>query len=109
MGDDPALKEGLVGLAGMCCFALQRLLGLLMVLGYTHQYLNKPSKKLDYYSEAVYPFYIVHQTIVVSGSLLTQFSLGPILEPILLFVNQFSRLNTQTFAYRVKCITFHSW
>ena len=87
MGDDPALKDGLVGLAGMCCYALQRLLGLLMVLGYAHQYLNKKSNKLGYFSDAVYPFYIVHQTIIiVAGSLLSQFSLGAYVEPILLFI-----------------------
>jgi hypothetical protein len=44
MGDDPALKDGLVGLAGMVSYSLQRLLGLLMILGYAHQYLNKKSK-----------------------------------------------------------------
>jgi hypothetical protein len=86
MGDDPALKDGLLGLVGMCSYALQRLLGLLMILGYAHQYLNKQSNKLGYFSEAVYPFYIVHQTIiVVAGSLITQFALGPILEPLALF------------------------
>lgn len=86
MGVDPALKDGLIGLAGMCCYALQRLLGLLMILGYAHQYLSKKSNKLGYFSEAVYPFYIVHQTIiVVAGSLITQFALGPILEPLALF------------------------
>jgi hypothetical protein len=57
-----------------------------MILGYAHQYLNKKSNKLSYFSDAVYPFYIVHQSIiVVAGSLLSQFELGPILEPLLLF------------------------
>lgn len=85
MADDPSLKEGLLGLAGMFSYALQRLLGLLMILGYAHRYLNKHSKKLGYFSDAVYPFYIVHQTIiVVSGGLLTRFELGPAFEPILL-------------------------
>jgi len=86
MGDDPVLKDGLVGLAGMLSYSLQRLLGLLMILGFAHQYLNRKSNKLGYFSDAVYPFYIVHQSIiVVTGSLLSQFKLGPIFEPLMLF------------------------
>lgn len=86
LGEDQALKDGLIGLAGMCSYALQRLLGLLMILGYAHQYLNKKTNKLGYFSDAVYPFYIVHQTIiVVTGSLLSQWQLGWLIESLLLF------------------------
>jgi hypothetical protein len=92
MGDDAAvksdaaLKDGVLNLVGFTSYALQRMLGLLVVLGYAHQYLNKKTKYLEYFSDAVYPFYIVHQTIIiVAGSLLSQLSLGPIIEPLLLF------------------------
>lgn len=34
-------------------------------VGYGKQYLNKRHKRLDYINKAVYPFYILHQTIIV--------------------------------------------
>ncbi len=34
-------------------------------LGYGRQYLNKPSRLLRYASEIAYPFYILHQTVIV--------------------------------------------
>lgn len=36
------------------------------LLGYARQYANRPSPWLSYATEAVYPFYIVHQTITVA-------------------------------------------
>lgn len=38
---------------------------ILTLFGYASKYLNKPSKALSYCNEAVYPFYILHQTITV--------------------------------------------
>lgn len=38
---------------------------ILAVFGYGAKYLNKPSRILEYRNEAVYPFYIIHYTIVV--------------------------------------------
>lgn len=38
---------------------------ILTLIGYATVYLNKPSHKLGYLNEAVYPFYILHQTIIV--------------------------------------------
>lgn len=38
---------------------------ILTLFGYASKYLNKPSKTLSYCNEAVYPFYILHQTITV--------------------------------------------
>lgn len=38
---------------------------ILAIIGYAAAYLNKPSKKLAYANEAVYPFYILHQTIII--------------------------------------------
>lgn len=38
---------------------------ILAALGYASAYLNKPSPALSYANEAVYPFYILHQTIII--------------------------------------------
>ena len=38
---------------------------ILAVFGFASYYLNKPSKTLAYRNKAVYPFYILHQTITV--------------------------------------------
>ena len=38
---------------------------ILTFFGYSSKYLNKPSNTLAYCNEAVYPFYILHQTITV--------------------------------------------
>jgi hypothetical protein len=39
---------------------------ILALISYSAAYLNKPSRKLSYANEAVYPFYILHQTIIVA-------------------------------------------
>lgn len=39
---------------------------ILVLFAYAAQHLNKPSKKLAYANRAVYPFYILHQTITVA-------------------------------------------
>ncbi len=38
---------------------------ILTFIGYSAVYLNKPSKALSYANEAVYPFYILHQTVII--------------------------------------------
>jgi len=38
---------------------------MLVIFGYGAAYLNKPSKLLSYCNTAVYPFYILHQTVTV--------------------------------------------
>lgn len=38
---------------------------ILAIFGYASVYLNQPSKGLKYANEAVYPFYILHQTIMM--------------------------------------------
>jgi glucan biosynthesis protein C len=35
------------------------------LVGYGKQYLNRPHKSLNYLNQAVYPFYILHQTVIV--------------------------------------------
>jgi len=39
---------------------------ILVLFAYAAQYLNKPSKGLAYSNRAVYPFYILHQTVTVA-------------------------------------------
>lgn len=43
-------------------------LWLIAIFGYGAHYLNKQSKRLKYLNEAVYPFYILHQTITVTAA-----------------------------------------
>lgn len=38
---------------------------IMAIFGYAAKYLNKPSTALSYANEAVYPFYILHQTIMI--------------------------------------------
>lgn len=40
-------------------------LWLLAILGYGKKYLNRPSKFLSYANEGIYPFYILHQTVII--------------------------------------------
>jgi hypothetical protein len=62
-----------------------RWLWLMTVLGWGHALLNRPFRWLPYATEAVYPWYILHQTItVVAGYQLSKWALGPVLEPVLL-------------------------
>jgi hypothetical protein len=66
-------------------YSLLKVVGALTVFSIAHKYFNKPSSKLSYVNEGVYPFYILHQTfIVVIGYNLSQLNLGPFIEPMLL-------------------------
>lgn len=70
---------------GMFNYSLLRILGVLTVFSLANRYLNKSSPKLRYFNEAVYPFYILHQSlIIVIGFNLSQLNLGPVIEPLLL-------------------------
>jgi hypothetical protein len=39
---------------------------ILVMISYAATYLNKPSRILSYANEAVYPFYILHQTVIIA-------------------------------------------
>ena len=76
-------------LGGMAVY-LNRWLWLLAVLGWGHYALNRPFRWLPYATEAVYPWYILHQSIIViAGYNLARLGLGPVLEPILLLLATF--------------------
>jgi len=73
---------------GLCC-----LLGwcfVLTLLGYGQVYLNKPSLWLKRMNEAIYPFYILHQTvIVIFGYYIIQLNVNIPVKMILLFISSF--------------------
>ena len=66
---------------------LNRWLWMITVLGWGHHLVNKPMKWLPYATEAVYPWYILHQTLtVVVGYNLAKLQLGPVIEPALVLL-----------------------
>jgi len=75
----------------LCC-----LLGwcfVLTLLGYGQIHLNKPSLWLKRMNEAIYPFYILHQTvIVVFAFYIIQFDLSIPLKMTLLFISSFTAI-----------------
>lgn len=57
---------------------------LLAILGYSHRYLNRPWRWLPWARESVYPWYVLHQTlIIVLVFWLAPLALGPVAEPVL--------------------------
>jgi glucans biosynthesis protein C len=55
------------------------------VLGYGHQYLNQPFRWLPYAREAVFPWYVLHQSVLLLLAYwLLPLRLGTVLEPTLL-------------------------
>jgi hypothetical protein len=63
---------------------LNRWLWLLAAFGWGYQLLNRPMRWLPYATQAVYPWYILHQTITIAlGYHLARQSLGPVFEPAL--------------------------
>jgi glucan biosynthesis protein C len=66
---------------------VNRWIWIVAVLGFAHHYLNRPFRWLHYANDAVYPWYVLHQTIiVVAGYWLSRLALGPVAEPVLLIV-----------------------
>jgi peptidoglycan/LPS O-acetylase OafA/YrhL len=52
---------------------------LIAILGYGNQYLNYSNRFLKYQSEASYPVYILHQTVVIAiGYFVIRWGMGPI-------------------------------
>lgn len=73
-------------LLGLLSYSLSRVLGALTLLSLAYTYLNFASSKLNYWSEGVYAFYILHQSIIIVVAYqLSTFDLGPagpIIEPL---------------------------
>ncbi len=69
-------------LSGMVIYSLDRIVWVMTALALSFKFLNQNSDKLNYFSQAVYPYYILHQTVIIMiGYEITQFRLGPVLEP----------------------------
>lgn len=94
------LRRPALLLAGVClgaylatrpsaCAGLLRALylwtALAAIVGFAHQHLNRPWHWLAWANDAVYPWYMLHQTlIIVAVVALAPLRLGPVLEPMLL-------------------------
>ena len=71
--------------------AANKWLWLVSIFGYAYTYLNKENKVIQYLNPAVYPVYILHQTLIICiGSLLSPFELGGALEGALVLVGTLS-------------------
>jgi len=63
---------------------------ILVLFAYAAQYLNKPSKELTYANRAVYPFYILHQTVTIAiGYYLMDLNWGFVPKALILVVGTF--------------------
>lgn len=83
---DPALL-----IFGYLVYSFDRLIWVLAILGLGYKYFNQSSGKLSYLSEAVYPYYILHQTIIIAaGYELTQLQLGGGIESLLVILITFA-------------------
>jgi peptidoglycan/LPS O-acetylase OafA/YrhL len=57
---------------------------LLAILGWAHALLNRPFRWLPWANEAVYPWYMLHQSLIILLAYwLLPLQLGPVLEPLL--------------------------
>jgi hypothetical protein len=55
------------------------------ILGFAHRHLNRPWRWLRWANESVYPWYMLHQTLIVAGAVLfSHWRLGPVVEPMML-------------------------
>lgn len=72
---------------GMALYAIARVTGLLMVLSFTKFLAKNNSNTLQYLNDAVFPFYILHQSIIiVVGYYFTQHSMGALTESLLVIM-----------------------
>ena len=84
MPDDPGL---LLDQGSIAVTYLNRWLWIVTAFGWGHHLLNRPMRWLPYATQAVYPWYILHQTIiVVVGYNLSRLALGPVVEPVLVLM-----------------------
>jgi peptidoglycan/LPS O-acetylase OafA/YrhL len=84
-----ALRTGAKGpAAGPLMDTLRMLylwLAVATILGHGHRHLNRPSPWLRWANESVYPWYVLHQTLIIVGvTALAPLALGPVIEPALL-------------------------
>lgn len=79
------MKSPLPGLLVDTLRMLYLWLAVATILGHGHRYLNRPWPWLRWANESVYPWYVLHQTLIIVGvTLLAPLALGPVIEPALL-------------------------
>ncbi len=62
----------------------------LAMLGYGKKYLNFTNKFLKYFGEASYPFYILHQTVIVTiGFYVVQWNVGVLIKYVTIVISAF--------------------
>ncbi|MEO0574788.1 MAG: acyltransferase family protein [Pseudomonadota bacterium] len=77
--------QGLVEQLSFLSVYVNRWVWILVLLSWSFHTLNRPFPGLAYCTAAVFPWYVLHQTItVVAGFHLSRLSLGPVIEPLLL-------------------------
>jgi glucan biosynthesis protein C len=60
---------------------------LVAVLGWAHHHLNRPWPWLGWANESVYPWYVLHQTLILAlAVLLSPLALGPVVEPVMVLL-----------------------
>ncbi len=63
----------------------------LAIFGFSSKYLNRPSRTLRYRNEAVYPFYIIHQVIIITlGFYLMNVSMPVIVKFVIMVIGTLS-------------------
>lgn len=80
----PPAAQGL-RLAARAAYAVEQWAMILAVLGFARRHLNRGGRLLTYLSQGVFPFYIVHQTVIVAaGHTIGTLNLPPAAEAALL-------------------------
>lgn len=62
---EPENENGWTTYAYLSTYAMTAWFWVMTAVGYGKKYLNRKTKVLDYLNQAVYPFYILHQTVIV--------------------------------------------
>ena len=84
LGDDPGF---LLEQANFLSIYLNRWVWILVAMAWGYHSFSRPMRWLPYATQAVYPWYILHQTIiVVAGYELSRLALGPVIEPALVLL-----------------------
>ncbi|MEN7343209.1 MAG: acyltransferase family protein [Pseudomonadota bacterium] len=80
----PENASGIIEQLSFLSVYVNRWTWILVLFAYGYRYLNRPSDKLRYATDAIFPWYILHQTITVAlGGTLGSLALGPVIEPLL--------------------------
>jgi hypothetical protein len=88
--NDAVVKTDIIELLLSFLYQANRWLWLTCIFGFAFTYLNKKSKVIEYLNPAVFPFYILHQTVIIwVGYPLIQMHLGGFVEAGLILLATF--------------------